>query len=71
MSCCHSHHCGPPGDRYRYPYEREAEMLPPRRRRYGRDFESDLRDYLEYLESEVAGVRRELEEATARGETSG
>ncbi len=70
MSCNHWHHCGPPGEPYRYPYGREAEMYPPRRRRFERDIEGDLRDYLEYLESEVAGVRRELEDATARGETS-
>jgi hypothetical protein len=45
-------------------------MYPPRRRRFARDFEDDLRDYLQYLEGEVAAVRRELEESTERGESS-
>ena len=69
MGCCYWHHCGPRGS-YRYPYEREAEMYRPRRRRAGRDVEDDARDYLEYLEGEVAAVRRELEELTARGESA-
>lgn len=68
MGCCYRHQCGP--GPYRYPYEREAEMYPPRRRRARRDVEDDARDYLEYLEGEVAAVRRELEELTARGKSA-
>ena len=68
MGCCHWHHCGPSS--HRYPYEREVEMYLPRRRRARRDVEDDARDYLQYLEGEVAAVRRELEELTARGESA-
>ena len=64
MGCCYRHHCGPS------PGWREAEMYPPRRRRARRDVEDDARDYLEYLEGEVAAVRRELEELTARGKSA-
>lgn len=45
-------------------------MYLPRRRRARRDVEDDARDYLQYLEGEVAAVRRELEELTARGESA-
>lgn len=69
MGCCHWHHCGPEYGPYRYPYGREAEMYPPRRRRFAPDVKDDLRDYLLSLEGEVAAVRRELEESTARGES--
>ncbi len=44
-------------------------MYPPRRRRFAPDVKDDLRDYLLSLEGEVAAVRRELEESTARGES--
>jgi len=45
-------------------------MYSPRRHRTRRDVEDDARDYLQYLEGEVAAVRRELEELTARGEST-
>jgi len=72
MGCCHWHHCEPYPDPYRYSsYRREAETYPPRRSRFAQDAESDLRDRLQDLEDELAAVRRELEETTSRGESSG
>jgi hypothetical protein len=68
MGCCYWHHCGPSS--HWYPYQPEAEMYPPRRRRARRDVEDDARDYLQYLEGEVAAVRRELEELTARTQSA-
>lgn len=62
------HHCGPCWDSYRYSRARELEIYPPRRRCHMTDVADDLRDYLQYLEEEVAAVRREVDELTVRKE---
>lgn len=67
MGCCW-HHCGPCWGPDQYSYRRETLMY--RRRRFAADLQDDLRDYLEYLEGEIAVVRRELEELAIPDEST-
>ena len=71
MCCCHGyrhphHWCFGPGPGYEYgpppglPY-------PPYPRRGRRTRTRDLEDYLEDLEDEIAGVRRQLQELREPG----
>lgn len=63
MGCCW-HHYGPCWGPDREWYERETRMHRPRRRQVSREIVEDLEDYLQYLEHEMADVRRELETLT-------
>ncbi|HAX82677.1 MAG TPA: hypothetical protein DCY40_08935 [Actinobacteria bacterium] len=66
MGCHGWHSCGPGWGPHFYQYERGVEPYPTPRRRHTRDVEGDLREYMQFLEGEVAEVHRELDELVTR-----